>query len=36
MKTLQLNNGYVIPVVGTGTNTFGKEGHVFLEGLLTI
>jgi diketogulonate reductase-like aldo/keto reductase len=29
MKTLRLNNGYVIPVVGTGTNTFGKEGKVF-------
>ncbi len=29
MKTLRLNNGYEIPVVGTGTNTFGKEGNVF-------
>jgi diketogulonate reductase-like aldo/keto reductase len=29
MKTLKLNNGYEIPVVGTGTNTFGKEGNVF-------
>jgi diketogulonate reductase-like aldo/keto reductase len=29
MKTLLLNNGYEIPVVGTGTNTFGKEGNVF-------
>jgi hypothetical protein len=29
MKTLRLNNGYEIPVVG-------KEGHVFLAGLLTI
>ena len=29
MKTLRLNNGYESPVVGTGTNTFGKEGKVF-------
>jgi len=29
MKTLKLNNGFSIPVVGTGTNTFGKEGNVF-------
>jgi diketogulonate reductase-like aldo/keto reductase len=29
MKTLRLNNGFSIPVVGTGTNTFGKEGNVF-------
>jgi diketogulonate reductase-like aldo/keto reductase len=29
MKSFRLNNGYEIPVVGTGTNTFGKEGKVF-------
>jgi diketogulonate reductase-like aldo/keto reductase len=29
MNTLKLSNGYSIPVVGTGTNTFGKEGNVF-------
>ena len=29
MKSFILNNGYEIPVVGTGTNTFGKEGKVF-------
>ena len=29
MKTLTLNNGYQIPVLGTGTNTFGKENHDF-------
>jgi len=29
MKTIRLNNGYEMPVVGTGTNTFGKEGNVF-------
>jgi diketogulonate reductase-like aldo/keto reductase len=29
MKTLELNNGYDMPVIGTGTNTFGKEGKVF-------
>ena len=29
MKTLKMNNGLWIPVLGTGTNTFGKEGNVF-------
>lgn len=29
MNTLKLNNEYTIPVVGTGTNTYGKEGKVF-------
>ncbi len=29
MKTLKMNNGYTIPVLGTGTNTFGKEGRDF-------
>jgi len=29
MRYLKLNNGFSIPVVGTGTNTFGKEGNVF-------
>jgi hypothetical protein len=29
MKTLRLNNGYEIPVVG-------KEGHLFLKELLAI
>lgn len=27
MKTLKLNNGYEMPIVGSGTNTFGKENH---------
>ena len=30
MNTLKLNNGSLIPVVGTGTNTYGKEGNVFM------
>jgi diketogulonate reductase-like aldo/keto reductase len=30
MKTPRLNTGYYIPVVCRGTNTFGKEGNVFL------
>jgi len=30
MKTIKLSNGYYIPVVGTGTNTYGKEGNVFM------
>jgi diketogulonate reductase-like aldo/keto reductase len=29
MKTFKLNNGFTIPALGTGTNTFGKEGNVF-------
>jgi hypothetical protein len=29
MKKLEMNNGKWIPLVGTGTNTFGKEGNVF-------
>lgn len=29
MRTLTMNNGISIPVLGTGTNTFGKENHVF-------
>lgn len=29
MKNLIMNNGLSIPVLGTGTNTFGKENHVF-------
>jgi diketogulonate reductase-like aldo/keto reductase len=29
MKTFKLNNGLTIPALGTGTNTFGKEGKVF-------
>ncbi|UUX33906.1 aldo/keto reductase family protein [Fundicoccus culcitae] len=27
MKTIKLNSGYLMPVLGTGTNTFGKEGN---------
>ncbi len=30
MKSFRLNNGYMIPALGTGTNTFGKEGNVFM------
>ena len=29
MRTLTMNNGIPIPVLGTGTNTFGKENRVF-------
>lgn len=29
MKTLKMNNGLKIPVLGTGTNTFGKENNDF-------
>ena len=29
MKYLKMNNGLNIPVLGTGTNTFGKENHDF-------
>lgn len=29
MKTLRMNNGLTIPLIGTGTNTFGKENNVF-------
>lgn len=29
MKYLTMNNGKKIPVLGTGTNTFGKENNVF-------
>ncbi len=29
MKHLIMNNGLTIPVLGTGTNTFGKENHDF-------
>jgi diketogulonate reductase-like aldo/keto reductase len=29
MKTYQLKNGRLIPCLGTGTNTFGKENRVF-------
>ena len=29
MKYLIMNNGRKIPILGTGTNTFGKENHVF-------
>ena len=30
MKTLMMNNGLPIPVIGSGTNTFGKEGHAYM------
>ena len=30
MKSFRLNNEYMIPALGTGTNTFGKEGNVFM------
>lgn len=29
MQTFKLNNGYELPVVGIGTNTFGKQGGNF-------
>lgn len=29
MKYFKMNNGLMIPVLGTGTNTFGKEGNDF-------
>ena len=29
MKYVKMNNGLTIPVLGTGTNTFGKENNVF-------
>lgn len=29
MQTMTLNNGVDIPIVGSGTNTFGKAGNVF-------
>lgn len=29
MKHLKMNNGLMIPVLGTGTNTFGKENNEF-------
>lgn len=29
MKYLTMNNGLTIPVLGTGTNTFGKENNNF-------
>jgi hypothetical protein len=29
MKYLKMNNGLMIPVLGTGTNTFGKENNNF-------
>jgi diketogulonate reductase-like aldo/keto reductase len=29
MKYLKMNNGLMIPVLGTGTNTFGKKNHDF-------
>ena len=30
MKYLKMNDGHEIPMVGTGTNTFGKEGNEFM------
>lgn len=30
MKYLKMNNGLTMPVLGTGTNTFGKENRVFM------
>jgi diketogulonate reductase-like aldo/keto reductase len=29
MKYLTMNNGFLIPVLGTGTNTFGKKNNDF-------
>lgn len=29
MKYIKMNNGLSIPVLGTGTNTFGKENNIF-------
>ena len=30
MQYLTLNNGFKVPVVGMGANTFGKVNHDFL------
>lgn len=30
MKHITMNNGFKIPVLGTGTNTFGKKNHDFI------
>lgn len=29
METVQLNNGGTFPILGTGTNTYGKEGNAY-------
>ena len=29
MKNLTLNNGIAIPIIGSGTNTYGKEGNEY-------
>lgn len=34
MKYLKMNNGVMIPILGTGTNTFGKENNNF-NGVIT-
>jgi hypothetical protein len=33
MKYIKLNNGVEIPIVGSGTNTYGKEGNQQLGSL---
>lgn len=33
MKKIKLNNGVFIPVVGSGTNTFGKKDNSYNEEL---
>lgn len=30
METIQLNTGIQIPIIGSGTNTFGKENHDYM------
>ena len=30
MKTITLNNGVAMPIIGSGTNTYGKEGNDYL------
>ena len=34
MRHIELNNGIAMPVIGTGTNTYGKEGNAY-QGALT-
>ena len=34
MKHIELNNGIAMPVIGAGTNTYGKEGNAY-QGALT-
>lgn len=31
MKTIKLNNGIELPLIGIGTNTFGKVDNLFFR-----